>query len=161
MSDINTTPVLTRRYYPTLASIVSEEDFPEILGFIKDGVLNLLDEIYYKDLQFNKSARGDAAFYSLSIVSPKRIAIEIPETGISLVLNPDIIGQDSSISSFPITVEYEWQVLAYLREFSLGNFSFMPQEIFEMALSVLNINQEQAVIQFIRANRRAYYTRAV
>ena len=149
MPNENTAPAITRRYYPTLSSIVSEDDFPEILGFIKDGILNLFERIHYKDLQYNKSARGDAAFYSLSIVSPNRIDIEIPGTGIFLVLNPDVTGGDSNISAFPITVEYEWQVLAYLREFSLGNFSFAPQEIFEMALRVLNINQEQAMAHFI------------
>ena len=145
----NTQSQVVRRYYPTLSSVVSPEDFPDILGFVKDGILNLFEKIHYKDLQYNKSPRGDAAFYSLSIVSPNRIDIEIPGTGIYLVLNPDIVGGDSSISSFPITVEYEWQVLAYLREFSLGNFSFQPQEIFEIALRVLNINEEQAIAQFI------------
>jgi len=119
-----TTPTIIRRYYPTLSSIINSDDIPEILGFIKDGVQSLIDKIHYKDLQFNKSPRGDAAFYSLSIVSPQRIDIEIPGTGIFLVLNPDLIGGDSNISSFPITVEYQWKVLAYIREFSLGSFSF-------------------------------------
>ncbi len=72
------TPVVKRRYYPTLSSIVSENDFPEVLGFIKDGIVNLFEKIHYKDLQYNKSPRGDAAFYSLSIISPNRIDIEIP-----------------------------------------------------------------------------------
>ena len=45
MPNENTVPAITRRYYPTLASIVSEDDFPEILGFIKDGIVNLLDKI--------------------------------------------------------------------------------------------------------------------
>lgn len=145
----NTQSQVVRRYYPTLSSVISPEDFPDILGFVKDGILNLFEKIHYKDLQYNKSPRGDAAFYSLSIVSPDRIDIEIPGTGIYLVLNPDLAGGDSNISSFPITVEYEWQILAYLREFSLGNFSFQPQEIFEIALRVLNINEEQAMAQFI------------
>lgn len=109
MPNENTTPAITRRYYPTLASIVSEDDFPEILGFIKDGILALFNELHYKDFQYNKSPRGDAAFYSLSIVSPNRVDIEIPGTGIFLVLNPDIASDnpDNNISAFPITVEYE------------------------------------------------------
>jgi len=126
---------------------VSENDIPDILGFIKTGVTNLLNKIYYKDLQYSKSARGDAAFYSLSVVSPKRLDIEIPGTGIYLVLNPDF--QDNNISAFPITVEYEWKILAYLRQFSLGNFSFDPQQIFEVALRILNVNEEQAIAHFV------------
>lgn len=142
------TAVSPTKYYPKLSTVVSIDEFPEILGFIKDGINNLLNKIHYKDLQFSKSPRGDAAFYSLSIVSPSKLEIEIPGTGISLILNPDLSG-DNAISSFPITVEYEWKVLAFLREFSVGNFSFQPQEIFEMALRVLNITEEQALAQFI------------
>ncbi|WP_419867923.1 hypothetical protein [Chryseobacterium sp. CT-SW4] len=143
----NQTPV-AYRYYPRLSSVVTENDIPEILGFIRDGVINLLDKIYFKDLQYSKSPKGDSAFYSLSIVS-KRIDIEIPGTEIFLVLNPDIQGNDSNISAFPITIEYQWKILAYLRFFSLGNFSFDPQQIFELALRVLNVTEEQAIAHFV------------
>lgn len=143
----NQTPI-THRYYPRLSSVIVPEDIPEILGFIKEGVTNLLDKIYFKDLQYSKSPKGDSAFYSLSIVS-KRIDIEIPGTGIFLVLNPDIQGNDSNISAFPITIEYQWKILAYLRYFSLGNFSFDPKQIFEIALRVLNVTEEQAIAHFV------------
>ena len=45
--------------------------------------------------------------------------------------------------------EYEWKILGYLRQFSLGNFSFDPQQIFEVALRVLNITEEQAIAHFV------------
>ncbi|MEM6721736.1 MAG: hypothetical protein AAF611_20580 [Bacteroidota bacterium] len=142
----NNTAMVAHRYYPKLSSVVSTDDIPDILGFIKDGIVYLFDKIHYKDLQYNKSPRGDAAFYSLSIVS-QRLDIELPSTGIYLVLNPD--ADDATISAFPITVEYEWQILAYLRDFNLDNFSFAPQEFFEIALRVLNISEEQAIANFI------------
>jgi uncharacterized protein YegP (UPF0339 family)/regulator of extracellular matrix RemA (YlzA/DUF370 family) len=138
--------MVAHRYYPKLSSVVNTDDIPDILGFIKDGIVYLFDKIHYKDLQYNKSPRGDAAFYSLSIVS-QRLDIELPSTGIYLVLNPD--ADDATISAFPITVEYEWQILAYLRDFNLDNFSFAPQEFFEIALRVLNISEEQAIANFI------------
>ncbi|MEG1590421.1 hypothetical protein [Chryseobacterium sp.] len=143
----NQTPV-AHRYYPRLSSVVTPDQIPDILGFIKDGVVGLLDKIYYKDLQYSKGPKGDSAFYSLSLVS-KRLDIEIPGTGISLVLNPDMTGNDSQISSFPITIEYQWKILAYLRQFSLGNFSFEPLQIFEIALRVLNITEEQAIAHMV------------
>lgn len=136
------------RYYPRLSSIISENDIPDILGFVKDGIVNLLDHIYFKDMQSSKSPKGDSAFYSLSIVS-KRLQIEIPGTEIALVLNPDPTGSNSNISSFPITVEYQWRVLAFLRMFSVGNFSFEPQQIFEILLTILNVSEEQAIENFI------------
>lgn len=139
---------ITPRYYPALSSIVSENDIPDILGFIKNGIINLFDNIYFKDFQQSKSPKGDAAFYSLSIVS-RRIDIEIPGTGIYLVLNPDLIGNDENISAFPITIEYQWKILAYLRFFSVGNFSFDTEQIFEVALRVLNVSEEQAIAHFV------------
>lgn len=53
MSD-SSTPVIERRYYPTLSSVMSIADLPDVLGFVKDGVQSLIDKIHYKDLQFNK-----------------------------------------------------------------------------------------------------------
>lgn len=139
--------VPAKRYYPRLSSIVSPDDLPDILGFLKDGIVDLFAVIHYKDLQYNKSPRGDAAFYSLSIISKKRLDIEVPGTAIFLVLNPDF--DDANISTFPITVEYEWKILAYLRDFNLEQFSFSPQAIFELALRVFNISEEQAIANFI------------
>jgi|26BtaG_2_1085354.scaffolds.fasta_scaffold07833_5 hypothetical protein len=144
-----TPPIIAKRYYPTLSSVITKDDIPEVLGFLKVGLENLLGKIHFKDLQYSKSPTGDAAFYSLSIVSPERLDMEIPGTGIYIVLNPDLTGGDQTISAFPITIEYEWRILAYLRAFSIGNFSFAPQEIFEVALRVLNISEEQAIANFI------------
>src|SRR5690606_24642180 len=109
----------------------------------------IFSKIHYKDLQYSKSPNGDAAFYSLSIVS-KKLAIELFGSGINLVLNPDEgEGADNQISAFPVTVEYQWKILAYLRSFDLNRFSFTPQEFFELGLMVLNISEEQAMAHFI------------
>ncbi|MDH7911369.1 hypothetical protein [Winogradskyella sp. SYSU M77433] len=147
----NSTPVLARRFYPTLSSIVNQDEIPDALGFIKDGIAFLFDKIHFKDLQYSKSPRGDAAFYSLSIVTKDRVDIEIPGTGVFLVLNPDIstANPDNTISAFPITIEYEWRILAYLRSFNLDQFDFSPKAFFETALRVLSISQEQAIANFI------------
>ncbi|MDY0088733.1 MAG: hypothetical protein RBR78_00035 [Flavobacteriaceae bacterium] len=142
-----TTAAVTNRFYPTLDTIITEQDIPEILGFIREGLVGLLEKIHYKDYQSRKSVNGDAAFYSLQIVSSKKLSIEIPGTGIALVLNPNLDG--SPTSAFPITVEYQWKALGYLKMFNNSQFSFQPQEIFEMALLVLNISQEQAIVNFI------------
>lgn len=142
-------PVI-KRYYPALSSVVTLDDFPESLGFLKQGIQSLFNKIHYKDLQYKKSQKGDAAFYSLNIVSNK-LAIELFGSGIRLVLNPDESGTnpDFNISAFPVTVEYQWKILAYLRSFDLNDFSFSPQDFFELGLIILNISEEQAMAQFI------------
>ncbi|MFC4635981.1 hypothetical protein ACFO3O_18865 [Dokdonia ponticola] len=146
-TEENNTAALAQRFYPTLSSVVNQDEIPEILGFIKDGIVFLFDTIHFKDLQYSKSPRGDAAFYSLSIVTRDRIDIEVPGTGIFLVLNPDADGPN--ISSFPITIDYEWKLLAYLRSFNLDQFDFSPKSFFETALRVLSISEEQAIANFI------------
>src|SRR5690242_15096138 len=112
----------TNQYYPSLSTIVSFEDFPESLGFIREGIQSIFDDIYIKDLQTSISPRGESGFYGLSIISKERLQFEIPGTGIYFILNPD--SDDQNISSFPITVDYQWLILAYINDFSLENFSF-------------------------------------
>ncbi len=144
-----TPPAIIRRYYPTLASVVSLDDFPESLGFLKQAIQSLFDKIHYKDLQYKKSPKGDAAFYSLTIVS-KKLAVELFGSGVSLVLNPDDSNNpDFYTSAFPVTVEYQWKILAYLRQFDLKGFSFTPQEFYELGLQIFNISEEQALARFI------------
>lgn len=140
----NTT--LVRRYYPALSTIVTPEDLPEVLGILGDGISNLLDKMHYKDLQFSNSAKGDSAFYSLSIISKKRLDIKIP-CDIYLILNPD--SNDGNISSFPIAIKYEWKILSYLRDFDLNSFSFAPNQLFELGLKLLNLSEKEATAHFI------------
>lgn len=136
------------KYYPPLSDVVQVNDLPEILGFVKNGIQELFENIYYKNLQSSKSIKGDSAFYGLDIVSPKKLAIELPGTGIFLVLNPD--QQDFDISTFPITVAWEWKVLAYKRYFNTDNFSFSVEDIFNLTTDILGIGEEEVVNYAIR-----------
>ena len=91
-------------FYPPLSSIVQLDFLPEQLDFVNTGLSSLLDDLYYKDLQVSKSARGDGAFYSLSLMSKKRLDLELPGTGIKLVLNPSFVPGD--FSEFPDYLNY-------------------------------------------------------
>lgn len=77
---------ITARFYPTLSTVISADELPDLLGFLKEELASLLDSIYYKDLQYSKSVYGDRAFYSLRIVSRNRLDLEIPGTGAKFVL---------------------------------------------------------------------------
>jgi hypothetical protein len=131
------------KFYPPISTLIELDNLPEQLSFIKSGLQTLFNDIYYRDLQYSKSARGDAAFYSLSIVSKKRLDFEIPGTGMFLILNPGYNPGDTSI--FPITLSYEWKILSYLRSFNLGNFSFKAADIFDIALKILAINEHKLI----------------
>jgi hypothetical protein len=139
----------TNQYYPTLSTVVSLNDFPDYLGFIKEGIGSIFDNIYIKDLQTSISPRGESGFYGLSIVSRKRLQFEIPGTGILFVLNPD--NTDTEISSFPVTVEYQWLILQFINNFNLDNFSFSAVDFYNLGLQILNIS-EQDVLQTVINN---------
>ena len=56
------TKPVTKRYYPALSEVITVDDLPKFLHFAETGLNTLLDKIHYKNLQYSKSIRGDAAF---------------------------------------------------------------------------------------------------
>ncbi|WP_281322474.1 hypothetical protein [Flavobacterium aestivum] len=141
-------PIPTARYYPRLSEVVTVDDLPEFLSFVQNGLNAIFDKIHYKNLQYSKGYRGDSAFYSLDIVTSEKLAIPIP-FGLSFVLNPDLTGNDSKISSFPITLEYQWEILAFLKTFNSSSFSFSPEDFYSVGLQVFHISQEQVVAHML------------
>jgi hypothetical protein len=131
-------------FYPALNSVVSLDLLPEELSFVKDGVDDLLAKVYFKDLQYTVSARRDAAFYRLSIVSTKRIEFRIPGTGFALVLNPSHT-DPSAISEFPITVDWEWPILGYIHRFRTEGFSFDGGAFYDIATEIFNLPPNRLV----------------
>jgi len=135
-----TSSAISNRFYPQLSDLITVDDLPDFLDFAKDELDSLLSSIHYKDLQHSKSARGDSAFYSLDIISPN-IGVNLP-FGLRLVLNPDTTG-DTSISSFPISVQYKWELLAFLGSFELQNFSFTPDAFYQLGLKIFRVSDDQ------------------
>lgn len=132
---------VSARYYPALSELITVDDLPDFLQFAETGLENLLSRIHYKDFQFSKSARGDAAFYSLEIVA-NELALDLP-FGLKLVLNPS--ADDANISSFPISIQYQWELLAFLRGFNLQNFAFTPEAFFQLGLEIFKISDAQVI----------------
>jgi len=135
-------------YYPALSDIVSIDQLPDGLGFIKDGIRNVFDNIFYKNLIESHSVKGNSAFYSLDIICTKKLSFELGSTGISLVLNP--ADEDPDISSFSITVYWQWEILTYIRNFDLSNFSFSIEDFFKLATIISGVSEEQALNLAIR-----------
>lgn len=143
-NPITAVPIPTPRYYPRLSEIVAVDDLPEFLSFVQNGLNSIFDKIHYKNLQYSKGYRGDSAFYSLDIVTSKKLALPMP-FGLGLVLNPDLKDNDSSISSFPITLEYQWEILAFIKTFSSSSFSFSLEDFYKVGLQVFRISEEQVI----------------
>ena len=136
---------MATKFYPPVSALISSDALPSELGFVKDGVSALLSKVYFRDLQYSVNERGDKGFYSMGIVSLTRIEIEIPGTGLFLVLNPSHDPVNPDISEFPISLQYDWPVLGYIRNFDLSTFSFQPSDFFDLALAVLDVTERQMI----------------
>jgi hypothetical protein len=135
-------------FYPALDSIVDLEVLPEQLSFVKDGAEDLLAKLFFKDLQYSKSPRGDAAHYSLKLVSLKRIDLTLPGTGFALVLNPSVAAPGDPaefVSEFPLTIDWEWPILAYLHAFRTEGFSYDGGAFYDLAVQVFNLPGDRLV----------------
>ncbi|WP_261512704.1 hypothetical protein [Chryseobacterium paludis] len=130
-------------YYPAVTDIVKPDDLPEFLSFIKSGLETILSKIYYKDYYFSKNISGSESFHSLSIVSKTKLALELPGTGISLVLNPDF--QDGDISSFPISLYWNWEILRFIKYFKTNQFSFSAEDLYHLGLAIFEISETDAL----------------
>jgi hypothetical protein len=137
MSD--NTPPAPYHYYPRLSNLITLDSLPSSLDFAKNIAQSIFSKIYYKNYQESVSELGDSAFYSLSIVSKTRLEFDLVY-GLKFVLNRDY--EDNTISSFPVTVQYNWPVIAYLSQFNLDSFSFSPEDIFNVAIVCLNTSEE-------------------
>jgi len=128
----------TLTYYPAITDIVKADDLPEFLSFMKTGLQSILNKIYYKNYYFSDNIAGTEAFYSLTVISKTKIALEIPGTGISLVLNPDF--QDGDISSFPITLYWNWKILKFIKYFKTNQFSYSVEDLFNLGINIFNLS---------------------
>jgi len=146
-NPIPAVPIPTARYYPRLSEVITVDDLPEFLSFVENGLNAIFDKIHYKNLQYSKGYRGDSAFYSLDIVTSTKLALPLP-FGLGLVLNPDLDG-DSSITSFPITLEYQWEILAFLKTFSSSSFSYSLEDFYSVGLQVFRISEEQVIAHML------------
>lgn len=133
----------TYNYYPALSRLITLDDLPEMLGFIKEGVQELFDKVYYKDYQSSGNTSGSGAFYSLDIISRQRVELELPGTGIFLVLNPDF--EDDTISSFPIQLQWEWGIMRFVQYFKTNQFSFSVDGFYDLALLIFNVSESQSL----------------
>lgn len=130
-------------YYPALSRLIDIGELPESLRFIQEGIEQVFDNVFYKDFISSTSMDGSSAFYSLDIVSRKKLAFELFGSGISFILNPD---EDiHGISSFPVTLLWEWKILKYFSNFKFDTFSFQPDAFFDFAVVILDVDKEQVL----------------
>jgi hypothetical protein len=123
------------QFYPSISTLLPLESIPPNLGFFQGALHEVFDNLYYRDLQVQKSKLGDAGFYQFSLVLYKRLGFEIPGTGgAALVLNP---GQGSGqTTEIPIALGYRWDVLKYIRGFDHSALAELPRLLFDAFVEI-------------------------
>jgi hypothetical protein len=140
-------------FYPALNSVIDLDVLPEQLSFVKNGANDLLSKLFFKDLEYTRNARGDVGHYSLKLVSLTRIDVGVPGTGFALVLNPSVSAPGDPtqfISEFPVTIDWEWPILAYIHAFKTEGFSFDGGAFYELGVQVFNLPGDRLVEEALK-----------
>lgn len=143
--------MIATRYYPKLTSVLKLDSLPDKLSFIENGLDNLLDDIFVRDYQIVKSRSGDAVSYRLTLKIYKRLGIEIPGA-FTILLNPPQVGDPDPLSTeIPMSVQVQAEILKYVQNFDLLNFSADPQAFFDLFLALLGIDEDELIDDLIAA----------
>lgn len=139
------------RYFPSLETLLPLENIPPVLGILKDSLAAAAGAIHYRDLLLNKSDFGDRALYDLTLVSYRKMALELPNTGgLALVAFPS---QDRpGVSELPVTLYYQWRPLAYVERLSVLSMPSSAAGWIEALFFVLDVDPYDflsSVIEFI------------
>ncbi|MCO5259724.1 MAG: hypothetical protein M9916_06235 [Crocinitomicaceae bacterium] len=135
-----------QNYYPALSSLVSFEKLPIDFNF----TIDFFDHIFYQNLQFQKSKYGEKASYYLEIIT-NNLSLNIKNSDFELVLNPNSSNNEESI--IPIEFFYQWEVIKYITDFNISNFSFENKAYFNLISDFLRIDSNsifsEAIDKFI------------
>jgi len=127
----------TPSFYPNLGTIVSLDSFPEALQFLRQGLQNVLNKIYYKNLQFVKSADGSQGYYDIVLVTGEELKLEIFDTGFSIVVNPG----GSSDTVIPLSISYNWPILGLINNFNIEQFAYLTDDLKDILDRVVNLGE--------------------
>ena len=138
---------MANNYFPALSTLISEDQIPENLTFLTNGLASLLENVHFKDLQVQRSFDNATIAYKLDIVSFSEILrLEIPGTGLVLTLNPDLDDPNVDFSVIPVTLTWHWGIQQYFRDFNVQNFSFTPQAFFDLVKKIFSLEEETMLL---------------
>ncbi|MBA3899107.1 MAG: hypothetical protein H0X62_02685, partial [Bacteroidetes bacterium] len=134
-------------FYPSLSTLVPIEKIPD-LGSFSGGISQVFSHLFYRDMQISSSASGDAVFHEISLLTHRKLALEIPGTnGLALVLNPSFINGGSS--EFPITLGYKWSILKFAKGFALNQFDYSAKSLLNLLSDISGTGQAELLLESI------------
>lgn len=135
------------QYYPSVTQLIRPEELPDELGFVRDGLAQALERVFYRNLHIHSSRHGDQAHYTLELIIHETFGIEIPGTELLIRLNPNIAAGGTLV---PLSFEYTWEILALLGPLSLDQFPETPRSWFDLIINLLGLNEKELIKEAIR-----------
>lgn len=134
-------------FFSPLSSVITTDQIPESLNFIETGLDTVLDKVFFKDLKVQRSSNFSSAAYDLDIVIQSGVLkLEIPGTGLVLLLNPDLENPNADYSVIPVSLTWDWRILQYFRDYKVNSFSFSPKAIADLILDVAQVSDQSLLV---------------
>lgn len=137
--------------YPSVLELIDLSKIPSQLDFVGNSIEDLFGRIHYKDLIVNVSPTGDSGSYSLTVVAYDKLGLNIPGTGVSILINPGPQTAGISTTEVPMFVNYRWGILKYKDSFSSLSLTGGIDQILELLLEVAEITKEELIEEAINA----------
>ncbi len=115
-------------------------------GF-KNWIKNSTKSVYYKDIQYNLSSKGDGAFYSLELIFKKTKSFSIGNSGVNIIIQDSI---DSKPIPFNLNFSEKYPAALVDGWFDVENYN--PSDFkmkFKLASFFYNLSDEQIMANMI------------
>jgi hypothetical protein len=119
-------------YYPYLSDLITIDQLPDGLSFISDDLNSLFSQIRYQSFIGEHSVSDSSAFYQLNIVVFDALKLDVFQTGLVLILNPDLQPGGGNNSIIPITLSWRWSLLKYIYGFDITGFASDANAFFKI-----------------------------
>jgi len=122
-------------YYPFLSDLITFDQLPDGLSFISDDLNSIFSEIRYQNFIAEHSVNESTGFYQLNIVVFSALQLDVPGTGLVLILNPDLQSGAVSQSIIPINLNWRWNLLRYINSFDITQFASDGNAFFSLLVN--------------------------
>ncbi|QBZ98570.1 hypothetical protein [Flavobacterium sangjuense] len=140
----------TNRYYPSLKNLLSDsmnKQMPADFNYYDTWIRNVVQAVFYKDLQHTVSTRNDASFDAMGLIFKRQNTFKVGNSGFELIVNKDKPDFSTPVN---IQMEQKFRILAYQPNFDPNSYD--PKDYkkkYDLGLLILNLSEEQVIAEFI------------
>lgn len=136
----------SQEYYPSLSDLIRAEaipgDFEALEDLVQSGLDLILKKMWYKNLAIQISSTGETKHYSLELLT-RKLSLPLFGSGMSLVFFRD---SNSTLSSFPIVLDWTWPIYKYIEGAIEEGFSYLPEAFIGVLLELVDIEDEKELL---------------